>query len=136
MAASIRGSGTLLGAKQSGYISAVGFSLYCRLLAEAVEQQKALLAGAREAPPRRLPAPTVDLPLPAYIPDDYVADVSTRLELYRKLAGLDGAGQVAEMAREFQDRFGAPPAEVDNLLYALRVKILAADAGKSILFVK
>jgi len=125
----IRGAGTLLGARQSGHISAVGFSLYCRLLADAVEQQKAIRSGAGETPPRRLPAPAVDLPLPAYIPEDYVADVSTRLELYQKLVKLAETGQVADMAQEFTDRFGAPPLEVDNLLYAVKIKILATGAG-------
>ncbi len=127
----IRGAGTLLGIKQSGYISAVGFSLYTRLLADAVDEQKAKQAGVAEkvTRPSRLPPPTIDLPLPAYIPEEYVSDLDTRLSLYQNLAKLEKVEQVEALAQEFGDRFGAPPPEVRNLLYALRIKILAAKAG-------
>jgi len=125
----IRGAGTLLGPRQSGQISAVGFSLYCRLLAEAVEERKARIAGAKEPRPPRLPTPTIDLPLNAYIPDDYVADVNTRLELYRELAKTETAEKLTDIAREYNDRFGALPPEVENLLYAVKIKGLAAKAG-------
>ena len=127
----IRGAGSLLGVKQSGYISAVGFSLYTRLLAEAVDEQKAKQAGVAEkvTRPSRLPAPTIDLPLPAYIPEEYVSDLNTRLSLYQSLVKLEKVEQVEALAQEFGDRFGAPPPEVRNLLYALRIKILAAKAG-------
>jgi len=125
----IRGAGTLLGTKQSGYISAIGFDLYCRLLAEAIEEQKARLAGVKETRPSRLPAPTIDLPLTAYIPEDYVADVDTRLGLYHRLVKLDAMEQVEALAEEFEDRFGPLPPEVENLLYAVRIKLLAARAG-------
>ncbi len=75
----IRGAGTLLGVRQSGHIGAVGFNLYCQLLAQAVEEEKARLAGrsVEEVKASRLPPPTIDLPLPAYIPEDYVADLNT-----------------------------------------------------------
>jgi transcription-repair coupling factor (superfamily II helicase) len=126
----IRGAGTLLGPRQSGHISAVGFSLYTRLLAEAVESQKAKQAGIPEkVRPSPLPQPTLDLPLRAYIPEEYVSDVETRLGLYQRLTRLDGLEQIEAMADEFGDRFGALPAEVQNLLYAVRIKILAAKAG-------
>ena len=127
----IRGVGNLLGVRQSGFISAVGFSLYCRLLAEAVEVQEAGQTGVAErvTPPSRLPPPTIDLPLAAYIPEEYVADVDTRLSLYQSLVKLDRVEQVEDIAREFSDRFGLPSLEVRNLLYALRIKILAARAG-------
>ncbi len=124
----IRGAGNLLGLKQSGHISAVGFSLYCRMLADAVENQKAKRAG-EAAVPSRLPPPSIDLPLAAYIPDEYVADLNTRLELYQSLANLETVAQVEALAGEFSDRFGAMPPEVENLLYALRIKIQAAKAG-------
>jgi transcription-repair coupling factor (superfamily II helicase) len=126
----IRGAGTLLGARQSGHITAVGFNLYTRLLAEAVEELKAKQAGVPEKVlPSRLPTPTIDLPLRAYIPEEYVADIDTRLSLYQSLVKLDRLEQVEEMAQEFSDRFGSLPIEVKNLLYAVRVKILAAKAG-------
>jgi transcription-repair coupling factor (superfamily II helicase) len=123
----IRGAGTLLGHRQSGHITAVGFSLYTRLLADAVEEQKAIMAG-REKPPPRLPLPTIDLPLDAFIPESYVSDVDTRLELYRTLGDVDSANKVDDVLKEYTDRFGAPPPEVNNLFYALRIKALAAKA--------
>jgi len=125
----IRGAGTLLGTRQSGYITAIGFSLYCRLLADAVEEQKARLAGPREVKPPRLPTPTIDLPLTAYIPEDYVYDIDTRLSLYTKLAKFEAPEQLETLAQEFGDRFGTLPAEVKNLLYAVKIKLLAARAG-------
>jgi transcription-repair coupling factor (superfamily II helicase) len=124
----IRGAGNLLGTRQSGHITAVGFSLYTRLLAEAVEEQKALRAGKAKPPPR-LPAPTVDLPLDAFIPEDYVADVDTRLELYRALGSVEAAEKLEDIRKELADRFGAPPPEVENLFYAVRIKALGAKAG-------
>jgi len=125
----IRGAGTLLGTRQSGYISSVGFSLYCRLLADAVEEQKDRLSGRRETKPPRLPAPTIDLPLTACIPEEYVADVNTRLSLYQKLVKTETVEQVETLAQEFSDRFGALPAEVKNLLYAVKIKLLAGRVG-------
>jgi transcription-repair coupling factor (superfamily II helicase) len=121
----IRGAGNLLGAEQSGHIGAVGFDLYCRLLQEAV-------AELREGGIKRTPAiqpPTIDLPMPAHIPEEYVDDLDMRLTLYQRLAKLSTAEQVAEMAEELEDRFGPMPSQVANLLYAIKVKILAMDAG-------
>ena len=69
------------------------------------------------------------MPLQAFIPEDYVADIDTRLSLYQKLARVDKLEQIEALAREFGDRFGKLPAEVKNLLYALRIKLLAARAG-------
>ncbi len=127
----IRGAGTLLGMRQSGYISAVGFSLYTRLLADAVEEQKAKQAGisTEKIKSSRLPAPTIDLPLAAYIPEEYVADLDTRLSLYQNLVKLEKIEQVDDMTHEFSDRFGSPPVEVKNLLYTIKIKVLAAKAG-------
>jgi transcription-repair coupling factor (superfamily II helicase) len=125
----IRGAGNLLGLKQSGHISAVGFNLYVRLLADSVEELKARRTGQTQAVTRRLPEPTIDLPLSAYIPEHYVTDLDTRLLLYQRLARLREPEPIENMAGELNDRFGAPPREVQNLLYALRIKMLAAGAG-------
>ncbi len=124
----IRGAGTLLGHRQSGHITAVGFSLYTRLLAEAVEEQKALMAG-KEKPEPRLPPPVTDLPLDAFIPESYVSDVDTRLELYRTLGEVDSVEKLDDILKGYNDRFGKPPIEVHNLLYAVKIKVLAAKAG-------
>ncbi len=125
----IRGAGNLLGMKQSGHISAVGFNLYTRLLADAVEEQKAALAGRQLAKKPQLPPATVGLPLSAYIPEEYVSDLSIRLNLYQKLARLESVEEVEAMAQEFSDRFGPLPDQVKNLLYAVKIKLLAIKAG-------
>jgi len=125
----IRGAGSLLGTRQSGHITAVGFNLYTRLLGEAVEEVKAEQAGKPVDKAKRLPQPTVSLPLPAYIPDDYVSDINTRLRLYHRLAEVKNEEQVEVLRYDFKDRFGEPPLEVKNLLYAIRIKLLAVKAG-------
>ncbi|GAF97667.1 unnamed protein product, partial [marine sediment metagenome] len=124
----IRGAGNLLGHRQSGHITAVGFNLYTRLLAEAVEERQARIAG-KEKPTPRFPAPVIDLPLDAYIPEDYVSDVNARLELYRELAAPNAHEKLDELTHAYQDRFGAVPEEVENLFYAVRIKGLAARAA-------
>jgi transcription-repair coupling factor (superfamily II helicase) len=125
----IRGAGNLLGAEQSGHIASVGFELYLRMLEEAVEQLK----GAEERPIEALvDAPTVNLSLPlqAYLPEDYIADPAVRLDQYRKLAApLQTAGQIRDLVRELEDRFGPLPEAARNLMYLLDIKVLAIRAG-------
>ncbi|PKO22018.1 MAG: transcription-repair coupling factor [Chloroflexi bacterium HGW-Chloroflexi-1] len=135
----IRGAGELLGARQHGHIAAVGFDLYTRLLAQAVHEARARAggwAGEREPEAGRnlledplAPTVTLDLNLPARIPEDYVPEVVLRLQLYRRLAGLTTLEAVDEIAQEFSDRFGPAPEQVRNLLYIVRVKVLAVNAG-------
>ncbi len=122
----IRGAGNLLGVEQSGHIAAVGFELYCKLLAEAVAELK----GERPRPsPPPEPPTAVDLPLPAYLPADYVGDVSLRLQLYRRLAQVRDLAELEELAAELRDRFGPYPVPVQNLLALTRFKLLGARAG-------
>lgn len=123
----IRGAGDLLGGNQSGHILAVGFDLYTRLLANAVKQRKAAKNG--EAIPALLPEATmIDVPLAAYVPTDYVPDGGLRLRLYRRMATLSSLPDIDEMAEELADRFGPIPDPVHNLLYQLRIKVLAEGA--------
>jgi transcription-repair coupling factor (superfamily II helicase) len=127
----IRGAGTLLGTKQSGFISAVGFDLYTRLLAEAVEEMKAKQAGKPldEIHSKRLPPPNIDLPLKALLPDDYIMELETRLDLYQRLANMTKVEETDDFGKELIDRFGPLPDNVKNLLYAVKVRILAARSG-------
>jgi transcription-repair coupling factor (superfamily II helicase) len=128
----IRGAGDLLGMRQSGHIAAVGFDLYTRLLAQAVRARKAQKKGEQDGKllVADLPeAVLIDLPLPAYVPPDYVPDAALRLRLYRRMAVLEGLDEIDGMAVELADRFGPIPDPVDNLLYQLRVKSLALKAG-------
>jgi transcription-repair coupling factor (superfamily II helicase) len=136
----LRGAGELLGARQHGHISAVGFDLYTRLLAQAVAEARTQGSGVggqgAEAGTRRnlleeplAPTVTLDLNLPARIPESYVPDASLRLQLYRRLAGLTTLAAIDDMRQEFTDRFGPPPEPVENLLYTVRIKVLAVNAG-------
>ena len=130
----IRGAGNLLGVKQSGHIAALGFDLYCQLLAEAVEELKAKQTGeARKSviagEPRELPS--IVLPLDAHIPEEYVPNLNTRLSLYHRLARVEHIEEVEDVAQEFKDRFGPLPEPLENLLYIVKIKVLAVRAEVS-----
>jgi len=126
----IRGAGTLLGMKQSGQISAVGFNLYSQMLAASVEKLKLQKSGVIQTPSTtKLPPPTIDLPVSALIPEDYIDDMITRLELYQRMADISELKQIPNLAQELNDRFGVPPKEVENLLYILKIKVMAKDRG-------
>ncbi|HXZ30316.1 MAG TPA: transcription-repair coupling factor [Dehalococcoidia bacterium] len=130
----IRGAGNLLGVKQSGHIAALGFDLYCQLLAETVEELKAKQAGeVREKVivGEEKESPSISLPLDAHIPEDYVANLNTRLSLYHRLAKVEHIEEIEDVTREFQDRFGPLPQPVDNLLYIVKIKVLAMRAKVS-----
>ena len=134
----IRGAGEILGAQQHGHISAVGFDLYCRLLASAIDMARAAKRKQDEGAPAEKPganllglAPTIDLPLQAHIPEDYVPESALRLKLYRRLADIATYAQVDEIEQELKDRFGAPPDQVRNLLYLLRLRVAAMQARVS-----
>ncbi|MEP7379526.1 MAG: transcription-repair coupling factor, partial [Chloroflexota bacterium] len=123
----IRGAGNILGAEQHGHLAAVGFDLYTRLLADAVEEQKAI----RESRPVVVTKPqtVIDLPVDAYLPDDYVAEEPQKLELYRRLGKAGTTAEVAQIQTEMVDRFGALPAPVERLLEVARLRITAEVAG-------
>ncbi|MDY6893523.1 MAG: transcription-repair coupling factor [Chloroflexota bacterium] len=121
----IRGAGNLLGPEQSGNMGAVGFQLYCRLLSEAVATLK---SERKQKPVPESATTTVDLPLAAYIPEEYVSDLDTRLSLYLKLSRVHSLEQVSELGIELEDRFGSLPMEVSNLLYMIRIKLLGSGA--------
>ncbi|HET9756463.1 MAG TPA: transcription-repair coupling factor [Candidatus Limnocylindrales bacterium] len=125
----IRGAGNILGGEQSGHMAAVGFDLYSRMLAEAVEAQKASREG--RAPIVETPQAVVDLPVDAHLPDDYVPDVAQKLELYRRLARARSAGDVAAFRQEVTDRFGPMPASVTRLVEVAELRLAAEAAGVS-----
>jgi len=114
----IRGAGNLLGPEQSGFMNTVGFDLYMRLLAEAVDE----LRGKRTLPQYEL---VLDLPLGANLPEEYIGDADLKLRLYRRLANLATEGEVMETEQEFRDRFGSLPSSVEDMFFLLRVKLLA-----------
>ena len=129
----IRGAGDILGARQSGHIAAVGFDLYCRLLARAIEQQRENTPNGRGAgegvtPSLKALSPTIDLPVQAEIPEGYIADGALRLRLYRRLADVTEPEQADEIESEFRDRFGELPEPMRNLFFLLRLKVNAREA--------
>jgi transcription-repair coupling factor (superfamily II helicase) len=134
----MRGAGDILGIRQHGHIASVGFHLYTRLLADSVRRLRAAPAEAAGAPEPAGPEAgdlvlgtpvTVDLPISAVIPSDYIPDRGLRLRLYRRLADIRTEDEIAGVGLELADRFGPLPAPVENLLYQLQVKLLAGRAG-------
>ncbi len=130
----MRGAGDMLGTRQSGYIAAVGFHLYTRMLATAVREAR---EGKQLDPVdqvageiRSLATPVaVELPLPVAIPTNYIPDQNLRLGLYRRMALLKDEGDINAMRTELEDRFGAIPEQLENFLYQIRVKQLADQLG-------
>jgi transcription-repair coupling factor (superfamily II helicase) len=118
----IRGAGNLLGTQQHGHIAAVGFDLYSKLLAEAVRE----LTG--DVPPEA-PEPVVTVEVEALLPESYVPEVTQRLALYKRLAGVARVEEVAEIRSELRDRFGPLPPPVVHLLEVVEIRIAARALG-------
>jgi len=113
----IRGAGNLLGPEQSGFIASVGFEMYTQMLAEAVNELR-----GREAIPEV--TVTIDLPVDAYIPEEFVPGLNQRIEIYRRLAAIRGEPALRDMEGELRDRFGEPlPEPVGHLLRMVRIKL-------------
>jgi transcription-repair coupling factor (superfamily II helicase) len=121
----IRGAGNILGAEQHGFMAAVGFELYTRMLAEAVE------AGRGRAIEPEPAGVRLDLPGSAYLPDEYIADAGAKLEAYRRFAAIHSEADVAALRAELRDRFGPPPEAVEGLFRAVAVRMAAEAAGVS-----
>jgi transcription-repair coupling factor (superfamily II helicase) len=118
----IRGAGSLIGAEQHGNLSAVGFDLFANMLSEAVSE-------ARGEPVVAHPDIKVDLPLAAFLPEEYLAGVDERVRYYRRLAGSPTVEAVDAVAAELEQRHGALPAPARNLVDIARIKALMAEAG-------
>ena len=118
----IRGAGNLLGAEQSGCLAAVGYDTYMQMLEETMDE---LRGKVREAEVD----PEIRLPVAARLPEVYVAAVSQRLVLYKRLAICRDDADVDRIRDELLDRFGPLPAEAENLLEIIRLKILARRLG-------
>ena len=115
----IRGAGNLLGTQQSGHIAAVGYELYCQLLEDAVRQ-------AQNLPPKLSAEVDVDLPVEAYLPPDYVPDMRHKIDLYRRLARLDDAAEIAQLQEEMLDRFGPLPPPAQRMFELAELRLDAA----------
>jgi transcription-repair coupling factor (superfamily II helicase) len=119
----IRGAGNILGAEQHGFMAAVGFEMYTRLLSEAVDT----LRGRRPAPE---PTPVrLDLPGSAYLPDDYIEASGAKLEAYRRFGQIRNEADAEAVRSELRDRYGPIPEPVEGLFTAVRVRLAAEAAG-------
>jgi transcription-repair coupling factor (superfamily II helicase) len=123
----IRGAGNILGAEQHGHMAAVGFDLYTRMLATAVEEEKAV-RDERPARSERVQS-VIDLPVDAYLPDDYVREEPQKLELYRRLGRVATVSELDSVRAELLDRFGPVPPPVDRLLEVAALRLTAEAAG-------
>ncbi len=120
----IRGAGNLLGSEQSGHAQAVGFELYLRWLEETVKSLRAG-GGIVETP---VP-PDVVFDRPAQLPDEYVADDDSKLDIYRRLARAARPDEIDELRQELRERFGVLPDAAENLLDLTRLRVIGAGLG-------
>ena len=118
----IRGGGTILGASQSGHIAAVGYDMFLKLMEESVSELKG------EQPVDDL-EPEINLPMSAFIPEHYIADIDQRLSAYRRLSRISHMDEISAIKEELIDRYGRLPEEVSNLLMKIVFKVLAIKAG-------
>ncbi|MFO0928177.1 MAG: transcription-repair coupling factor [Gemmataceae bacterium] len=116
----IRGAGNILGTEQSGHIAAVGYELYCQLLENAVRQLK-------KQPAKSPMEVSVELPIEAYLPRDYVPGQKLRIEVYRRLSRVKTLERLGEFRAELRDRFGPVPEVAEWLLRLQELRIRAAD---------
>jgi len=126
----IRGAGNLLGAEQHGHMDSVGYDMYCKLLAEAVDELKG------EKTPRRMDfETTIDMHINAYIPEYFIEDEIQKLEIYKKISLIQNRDDWSDMQEEIEDRFGgidqsgAMPVSVQNLLDIALMKAKAHRLG-------
>ena len=114
----IRGAGNLLGAQQSGHIATVGYEFYCSLLENAVRQIK-------KQPPKLGIDVEIELPVDAFLPEDYVTDIRAKIDFYRRLSRLDDFQQIHQLEEELIDRFGRLPQSVQQLLELAEIRLEA-----------
>jgi len=124
----LRGSGNLLGEEQSGHIREVGFELYQEMLQEAIEDARHRARGEKTEAHEKW-SPQIQIGTAVLIPESYVADLSLRLQLYRRVSELETREQIDAFAAELIDRFGPLPAEVGHLLDIVAIKRHCRDAA-------
>ncbi|MDN3723153.1 transcription-repair coupling factor [Aequorivita sp. SDUM287046] len=130
----IRGAGDLLGGEQSGFINEIGFETYQKILAEAIEELKDKefknLYEETEGPKKNfVKEMTIDTDFELLFPDDYVNNITERLNLYTKLNELKNEAELQKFERELLDRFGEMPKQAEDLLNSVRIKWIAISMG-------
>ncbi len=130
----IRGAGNLLGKSQHGHMEAIGYELYCRLLRLAVSARLAR-AGGEDGPGEEGDgawegfSAQVELAVDAFIPPDYIPDEIHKLDMYKRIAGLESDEEREELEAEMQDRYGKPPQAVKNLLRISLLRVRGSRLG-------
>lgn len=114
----LRGAGNLLGAQQHGHMNAVGYDLYCKMLNEAVKEAKGIHTMEDFET-------SIDLNVDAYIPDSYISNEFQKLDIYKRIAGIETQQDYDDMLEELLDRFGEPGKAVLNLLAIAKLKAIA-----------
>ena len=118
----IRGAGDILGAQQHGHMDAVGYDMYCRILAESVREER----GTVEAQNFDV---SVDISVDAYIPEKYIGNVNQRIDVYKQIAAISSSDEKSDITDELIDRFGDVPKSVMNLIEIAYIKTIAAECG-------
>ena len=118
----IRGAGNLVGSQQHGFIAAVGFDLYCRLLDEAMRELKG--ENTTDSP-----EPDVKIAVSAYIPDEYITNADQKIDFYQRLADAPRVVELLAIREEMEDRFGRLPDPTKSLMHIMEVKIMARQMG-------
>ena len=114
----IRGAGNLLGASQHGHMQAVGYDLYCKMLNEAVKNLKGI-------PTKEDFLTTIDLDVDAFLPESYIVNEVQKLDIYKRIAGIENQSECDDMKEELLDRFGVVPTEAENLLRISMIRVAA-----------
>jgi transcription-repair coupling factor (superfamily II helicase) len=126
----LRGAGNLLGPEQSGFVHAVGFDLYLKMLEETVQR----VIGGGDGP--KLQPADISLDVPAYIPDDYMPSQDAKLDVYRRLTSMTEPEAIAGLRAEVRDRFGTLPAEAGHFFMSALLRVLGGRIGIETLSVR
>jgi transcription-repair coupling factor (superfamily II helicase) len=119
----LRGAGNLLGPEQSGFVTAVGFDLYLRMLDETVRR---VMRGDNAPPP---PPADVSLDQPAFLPDEYIPSQDAKLDVYRRLSTITDSAAIEDVRLEIRDRFGPLPAPAEAFFHVAQLRVLGASLG-------
>ncbi len=133
----IRGAGNLLGAEQSGFITDMGFETYQKILSEAMEELGVETGlSTKQAREAYVEDCAVETDQPALIPDEYIDVTAEKIRIYKQLDGLTDDREIDRLGRQLEDRFGALPQEVKNLLTVVKIRNLGAKTGFEKIIIK